>query len=204
MTPKVSEEYKAKKKKEIIMHAKNVFQRKGFEPTTMKDIKEEAGISFGGLYMYFSNTEEIFLHLLEIEYEANDEKINIYHSDSFWEHLKHFIDNQKKELTVIRNTLIPIAYEYFVTAWREKHRIPFLENRYKAASAKFMGLLHAGMDSGEFHPTISVDQLSKVIISTLEGLNISSIFLEEDVVDIQGQLDALQKLLELALQVKDQ
>ncbi|MFD1707914.1 TetR family transcriptional regulator [Siminovitchia sediminis] len=202
MAPKVSDEYKERKKKEIILHAKKVFRRKGFEPTTMKDIKEEAGISFGGLYMYFSNTEEIFLQLLELEYEANDEQINICHSDSFWDQLVHFFDHQKQELQHIRESLIPVSYEYFVTAWREKHRIPFLENRYKAAAAKFAGLLQAGIENGEFDPAIPVHEISKMIVSTLEGLNVSSLFLEEEAVDVEGQLDALQRLLESALKVK--
>lgn len=202
MSPKVSDEYKERKKKEIIMHAKKVFQRKGFEPTTMKDIKEEAGISFGGLYMYFSNTEEIFLQLLDLEYEANDEQINICHSYSFWDQLTHFFEHQKKELKSIRESLIPVSYEYFVTAWREKHRIPFLENRYKAAAAKFVDLLHAGIECGEFDPSIPVNDISKMIVSTLEGLNVSSLFLEEDAVDVEGQLDALRRLLEFALKVK--
>ncbi|SOB99477.1 TetR family transcriptional regulator [Ureibacillus xyleni] len=203
MTPKVSNEYKTQKKKEILLHAKNVFKRKGFEPTTMKDIKEEANISFGGLYMYFSNTEEIFLQLLELEFEANDEALAIHHSNSIWEQIQLFLQHQKADLKNMRDTLIPISYEYFVTAWREKHRVPFLENRYHVAKDKFTTLLKMGVANGEFTPTISIEDLSKLLISTLEGLNVSALFLEEDIGDFDKQLDALQKLLELALQVQE-
>lgn len=121
--------------------------------------------------MYFSNTEEMFLALLELEYEANDEGMTSSPSGSLWDHLTHFIQNQKKELKAIRETLIPISYEYFVAAWRETHRIPFLENRYKAAADKFSSLIYAGINTGEFNPDIPVDALSKMVISTLEGLN---------------------------------
>lgn len=201
MSPKVSDEYKERKRKEIILHAKEVFKRKGFEPTTMKDIKEEAGISFGGLYMYFSNTEKIFLQLLELEYGQND-ILDDFVSTSIWDHVKHFIDCQKKELRTIHQTIVPISYEYFITAWREKHRIPFLEHRYKTATTKITALLQAGVESGEFTPAIPVSDLSKLIVSALEGLNVSCLFLQENLVKFEAQLDSLQKVLELALQVQ--
>lgn len=198
--PKVSEEYKERRKKEIILHAKSVFQRKGFEPTTMTDIKEEAGISFGGLYMYFSNTEEIFTQLLQLEKE--EEQLQAAPADRAWNQVKSFIEHQKEELRTNRDSLIPATYEYIVTSWREEHRLPFLEARFKKAAEDFRTILQAGIRNGEFKPTVPEGDLSKLVITTIEGLHINSLFLEEQTADFEGQLDALQKLLEKALDVR--
>lgn len=56
-----------KKKKHIIETARGVFAQKGFKTVTMKDIVEACGISRGGLYLYFSSTDEIFEELLRQE-----------------------------------------------------------------------------------------------------------------------------------------
>ena len=50
----------AQKKKLILETARTVFSLKGYRGVTMKDIVEACGISRGGLYLYFSSTEEIF------------------------------------------------------------------------------------------------------------------------------------------------
>jgi AcrR family transcriptional regulator len=50
MTPKVSEEYKKKRKQELVEVAREVFVQKGFIRTTMQDIMDRAGISRGALY----------------------------------------------------------------------------------------------------------------------------------------------------------
>jgi AcrR family transcriptional regulator len=51
---------KAERKKKLIRDtAREVFIRKGFNDVTMKDIAQTAGISRGGLYLYYSSTEEL-------------------------------------------------------------------------------------------------------------------------------------------------
>ncbi len=53
---------KAERKKKLIREtAREVFIRKGFKDVTMKDIAQTAGISRGGLYLYYSSTEELLL-----------------------------------------------------------------------------------------------------------------------------------------------
>ena len=44
MAPKVSEEYKKERKKELVEIAKKVFIKKGFVHTSMQDIMDKAGI----------------------------------------------------------------------------------------------------------------------------------------------------------------
>ena len=58
-------EKKSDKKREfILLKAKQVFIRSGFASVTMKDIIEECGISRGGIYLYFTSVDEIFMQVI--------------------------------------------------------------------------------------------------------------------------------------------
>ncbi len=57
--PKVSEEYIAAKKQQILEAAIVCFARNGFVGTTIQDVCQEARISHGALYRYFRSKDEI-------------------------------------------------------------------------------------------------------------------------------------------------
>lgn len=67
MAPKVSEEYKKERERELIEAAKKVFIEKGFVRTSMQDIMDEAGISRGALYSYFDNINHVFIEVLKYD-----------------------------------------------------------------------------------------------------------------------------------------
>ncbi len=62
--PKVTDEYKEKKRAEIIEFAMKCFAKKGYHATTVDDIVELSGTSKGSVYHYFKSKEEIYLTLL--------------------------------------------------------------------------------------------------------------------------------------------
>ena len=67
---------KTEQKRQLILDsARNVFAAKGYRAVTMKDIVEASQISRGGLYLYFSSVEEVFLAVLEMEEKKSDEEV---------------------------------------------------------------------------------------------------------------------------------
>ncbi len=60
-------------RKRIVDAAVKLFSQSGFNGTTMRMIAKEAGISVGGLYLYFKNKEELSLYLIK-------EKLNEFYS----------------------------------------------------------------------------------------------------------------------------
>ncbi|MBS4172224.1 TetR family transcriptional regulator [Bacillus sp. FJAT-49736] len=203
MSPKVSAEYKEKKRLQILHSATEVFCKKGFEPTTMKDIKEAASISFGSLYFYFSSTEEIFLGILELSHSRRDFQEKIAFSTA-WEKIEYFLDSQTENSENIDSSIVPVAYEYFMTSWREKKRLAILENRYEQATKELLSLIQNGITTGEFLPIISAEVIAKTIISTLEGLNISSLFLKKDLVEARNQINTLKLIIKHLLQIQEE
>ena len=59
MAPKVSQEYMAERRFQILDAAVATFSRRGFHQTTIEDIRLEAGLSRGAVYHYFKSKEDI-------------------------------------------------------------------------------------------------------------------------------------------------
>ena len=66
--PKVSAQYLAKKKKEIVEAAIRVCSTKPAYEITLRDVVRECGISTGGIYNYFASIDEIFIEILNQAY----------------------------------------------------------------------------------------------------------------------------------------
>ena len=59
-------------REKIRCKAYGLFAEKGFQAVTMTDICERTGLSRGGLYRYYSGTEQIFSEILSEEYVISD------------------------------------------------------------------------------------------------------------------------------------
>jgi TetR/AcrR family transcriptional regulator, transcriptional repressor of aconitase len=57
--PKVSAEYRAQRREHILAAARRCFVRDGFHGTSMQDLVDEAGVSSGAVYRYFSSKDAV-------------------------------------------------------------------------------------------------------------------------------------------------
>ena len=60
----------------ILESARELFALQGYSGVTMKDICERAGLSRGGLYRYYSSTEDVFIHIIELDRQQSYDKLN--------------------------------------------------------------------------------------------------------------------------------
>lgn len=65
MKDAVQEQLITARKNQILDAAAKVFARKGFHPTTIKEIAREAGIADGTIYNYFENKTALMLGILD-------------------------------------------------------------------------------------------------------------------------------------------
>ncbi len=61
---RVTAEAKRKTRERILQAARNLFQRKGFEQTTTRDLAAEAGIAVGTLFNYFPTKEDLAMTII--------------------------------------------------------------------------------------------------------------------------------------------
>lgn len=162
------------KKRYIVETARNVFMEKGFKKVTMKDIVEACDISRGGLYLYFENTNQIFLEVLRLESEETDDVFSKSIADDATavDILLLFLKEQKKEILRKQNTLTQAVYEfYFENDMPKKDNI--LKKQFDSAVKVIEKLIEIGVENGEF---ICDDcaGTARNIMYVLEGLKISA------------------------------
>ncbi len=202
MSPKVSKQYKENRKLEILRAAETVFCQKGFEPTTMKDVVEVSGMSRGGVYQYFSSTEEMLKCILNERDEQFEKKIHnlIQSNQPVWETIESLLDEYYKDSF---NKISAVTYEYFVTGWRSegKERIPYLLIRFNRARENYVKILQKGIDTGEFSPKQPLSTIATFIINVIDGILLETNLVGKKEANTEGQIKALKLYLKTTLQI---
>ena len=168
-------EKSVQKKKYILEKARAVFSEKGFKNVTMKDIVDACEISRGGLYLYFSSTEEIFLAVLADDSSEDDEEavVAVLSGDaSAGDMLALFLKEQKKEILRKKNNLTVATYEFFSLHKAQSKDNP-LKNQFDTAVRIVEKLIENGVDSGEFYCENPVG-CARNLMYVVEGLKIAS------------------------------
>ena len=168
-------EKSVQKKKYILETAHKVFVEKGFRNVTMKDVVDACEISRGGLYLYFSSTEEIFLELIRMESQETDDVFagSISAVASAAEILAVFLKEQKREILRATKTLSVATYEYFF-ANNVSRKDNFLKKQFDEAVILLEKLINTGIENGEFYE-VDARIAAKNIMYVLEGLKIASL-----------------------------
>ncbi|KAA0545347.1 TetR/AcrR family transcriptional regulator [Bacillus sp. BGMRC 2118] len=198
MSPKVTEEYKENRKLELLQVAREVFIEKGFESTTMKDIVDKSGLSRGGVYQYFSSTEEMYREIVDLGDQENLHTLrDIIQSDvPIWNAILEIVEGY-------RNISIPnfgaVQFEYSVNGWRDEERLSYILNRSIKWRKLYNELLEEGVRRGEFHPRQSITAITDFVLNVQDGLLLYHCFGGKSIMDIDGQVDALIFYLENVL-----
>lgn len=202
MAPKVSNEYKKKRKEEILETALEVFKKKGFEPTTMQDIVDATGMSRGGLYSYFSSTDEIFREILEKNDRGATDFIDelIEKHEHIWDALMEYLNGFDES---IEHSFAAVVAEYHFTGWHDHTRKDYVMTRYNNGLNNLMRLIDKGIQRGQFRPLQSVKSICAFMINTNDGYYIESKILGYHDANIPGQIEALIFYLKSVLQVRD-
>ena len=168
-------EKSVQKKKYILETAHKVFVEKGFRNVTMKDVVDACEISRGGLYLYFSSTEEIFLELIRMESQETDDVFagSISAVASAAEILAVFLKEQKREILRAKKTLSVATYEYFF-ANNVSRKDNFLKKQFDEAVILLEKLINTGIENGEFYE-VDARIAAKNIMYVLAGLEIASL-----------------------------
>ena len=167
-------EKSAQKRRYIVETARGVFVEKGFKNVTMKDIVDACQISRGGLYLYFSDTDELFLEVLKLEAEDADDAFGekIAEDAAPSDILALFLKEQKRELLRRKNNLAMAVYEYFF-ANKVPKKDNLLKQQFDIAVKIVERLIEAGVESGEFYCE-DAKGAARNIMYVLEGLKIAS------------------------------
>jgi AcrR family transcriptional regulator len=203
MAPKVTEEHRERQKLKILDAAKQAFMKKGFEPVTMKDIVEESGFSRGGVYFYFSSTEEIFTEIIESEHITDSESVrkHVESNRSMWKAIDDYLVEFANKFEKVPESIVPAQFEYFLTSWRNEERKGYLQIRYERAVATIKTMIEKGKQTGEFKPKQPIDVIAKYFVTVCDGIVLQLTSSSADEIQAKEQLDALRLYLKYALSI---
>jgi len=163
-------------KQKIMKAAMDVFSRKGYAKANIREIARTAGISVGGVYLYFRNKEELYRSLINermLDIGSKTETI-AGKTQSASEALSHFlslhVENALKHKEFI---LLHIREHGFTFGVQEKKKF------FRKQRALVERLIQRGIRTGEFRKC-NADDMAKVIMGSLRGV-ILSMALDDDV-----------------------
>ena len=149
---------KSLKKRNLILDcAEKVFSQKGFSVVTMKDIIEACNISRGGIYLYFSSTDEIFMEVIKSHHQTYLKKTqhNIDEVKDFQVIVETYFKNLKQEMLNIKGSLKLAMVEFFITHKTDTES-EFFISAMNGLKAPISEILLLGKKQGK----ISYDNLS--------------------------------------------
>jgi AcrR family transcriptional regulator len=167
MSPKA--DVSAERKNQITEAAIAVFSRRGFKDATIDDIVAESGLSKGALYWYYKSKDEIIGAILEYFFrrEFADLRGLLQAPGSAREHLRQVIQSIIAEIQRMK-PLLPIFYEFYALALRNKTVRKALERYFREYLAILTPLIQQGIDRGEFC-SVNAEQVALAAGSAIEG-----------------------------------
>ncbi|UED74366.1 TetR family transcriptional regulator [Brevibacillus sp. DP1.3A] len=193
MAPKVSDEYKTKKKIELLQAAKRVFITKGYTRATMQDVMDEAGVSRGALYAYFDNLEHIYLELLQFEDQQDVQFFTPIAGETSWNQITKWVYKQQVEIEKIEQTLSQANSEFFLSLkdQQKQQSYPYITTRYEKMVDVLTAFFAHGTATGEFKPQLPPEAIARYLISVIDGLMLDTAHLGAEKTKVSVQMEAL-------------
>ncbi|WP_245954547.1 TetR/AcrR family transcriptional regulator [Paenibacillus flagellatus] len=195
----MSETRKDAVRNDILEAAGRVFKRKGYEAASMKDIVAESGRSFGGVYLYYANKEQLFLELIGRVYREMNESAEGGEGTAPWEAVGRFLRDQLARAADADNGLAPVLYEYLIVGRKEERRMKLIGERHDAVFGAIERLLRSGAEAGTFRPTIPVEAIALTVMSFLDGMFFESIVSGPERIRLDDQFRVLSDMLRSVL-----
>ena len=155
--------------------ARAVFAEYGYAQASMRDIAKAAGISVGGLYLYFKNKEELYRSfsrewMQNLNDRTQEALVNIEDpAASLSEYIRVSIDFARKN----REMIVLQGREKGFACGDEQKRAFFASRRELIAD-----IIDKGIDNGVFAPC-DTEEAAKVIFNLLRGFIVSMLIDEE-------------------------
>ncbi|MCJ8171133.1 TetR family transcriptional regulator [Clostridium botulinum] len=204
MSPKVSENYKYEKRKELLNSARNVFVKNGYLRTSMQDIMDEAKISRGALYSYFKNIDDVFLEVLKLDDCKDIESLDFRGNESIWNQLIIWIEDILDDICEIDKTLTFAKTEFFIAVnyKADKDKFTYIKDRHNRLEKKIKNIIEDGIERKEFYPQMCINSIAIYFISFFDGLMLNRFNLDMDRDKLEKQVNIFKYSLEKILGLK--
>jgi len=176
-----------KTKAKILDVAMKVFSTNGYAGANIRAIAKAAGISIGGVYLYFRNKEELYLNLIKdrIEEQVLKTKEAVTSAGSPEDGLRAFL-NLHLQYGIRNKELILINIREHGFAFGRDVKRKFLRSQTEL----LMNILSEGITDKVFREC-NTEEASRIIMATLRGVVLSMVLEGERVITEKGLGDLI-------------
>lgn len=182
-------------KKLIKEKAYRLFAEKGFKEVTMTDVCEVTGLSRGGLYCHYENTDKIFREIIDdlMSYQDEEFTSKIEEGLSAVKILDDILERYKNEM-IDRDASLSIAiYEYFSSREIASEKNVLYE-QYIFSSDMWRKLIQYGIDKEEFN-NVDIAAIFDLIVFSYQGVRMYSKLMPIDEMIPKRIIQEIRKLL---------
>jgi AcrR family transcriptional regulator len=181
--PKVSDEHRAARRRQILDAAAACFARDGFHRTSMQDIVRESGISAGLVYRYFAGKDDVIAAIVT---EWHDQR-QVFATGPAAERIAAYLD-------YLRSVGAPESAERVrlsVQIWAEAVRNP----RVRELSRRNVDDPRAAVAAliGQLVPGVDPDALARILIALYQGLLVQTVW--DETIDNEAYVRTVAALL---------
>lgn len=166
--PRVSDDYRARRRQQILGAARTAFARFGYEGATVARLEEATGLSRGALFNYFPSKLDLF-------YAAAEEDMDRFEGMDLSGALRERIEQLLTEdpewlLVMLEQARRSRADPEFRQRWR---------HRSQRNSPVFDRALQEEQDTGRIRDDVPVQVLAQLLRVVADGLVVQRIMLDE-------------------------
>jgi AcrR family transcriptional regulator len=178
------------RRQEIVDAALELFARKGYDRTSVREIARITGLSQAGLLHHFGTKEELFLEVLRRRDRRNE---RYYEEDErnrvTIEGLTHIVDHNAAEPGLVR---LYVAMSAESTGDDSASR-QFFTERYEILRNDIATDIRLRQESGELPASLDPQGVATLLIAAADGLQIQWL-LSPDSIDMGARLADLTRL----------
>jgi AcrR family transcriptional regulator len=167
--PRVSDDYLAQRRRQILDAARACFMRNGFHATSMQDVIAEAELSVGAVYRYFKSKNEIVAAIAEETIgaangalaevaelglplaEAMERAVNVIHTQTG------------------PDGLIRVALPVWAEALRDPVLAEFVSATYEKLRGNFVRIAQSAQRNGELDADADPEAVASVLFAMMPG-----------------------------------
>jgi len=167
----------------ILDAAEEVFSEKGYASATIREVARRAGISIGGIYLYYKHKEQLYADVMHRQMEFLRGKIDRLHNEEPLTALELFFDIYIDYVAKETRLLSTLMKEYDL-----KIQQPMREEHDRSQQRILFQILRKGVDAGKFKDfgkDLGYEKTIDIIRYCLAGLILS--FISGEIQDIKGQ-----------------
>lgn len=176
---------------QLIGAASEVICRNGVDGARLKDIAQEAGVSLGMVQHYFRRREELISETISAMLALT---LATWRSVSDREP-----DPVRRLFALLRFQVagwapFPKRWSFWIEFWSAANRDATLrtyaQDVYQRWEAPFRSAVDAGVESGDFRPSVPIERVSVILMSLADGAAVH-VLMAGDTLDDEGMFDLL-------------